>query len=385
MALASAIGFAEMASSSMSDMVLCFLELTAVILILLGVHGEHKRSLLFLGALVASSLGFLTKGILAPVFLGATTLIFLAAYRKLSIIKLKCVPIGLCLAVLIILPWHIALVMSCGWHAIDWMYFHEVLSRFSGTVGQYNFGHPFYYMAWSLVSSLLPWSLLLPSPALSLPREVKRNPKSISSQCSVFLAIFIAIQLITFSMSHSTWGYYNLPTYPAVCLLIGASLPVVLAKRRPLWHKFMLALPTIVFAVISTISIFASLVVWPKKNAIEAQYVFSQALSNCPANAQLISHADLMGQYLLSDMLIFKTGKNIFYYEEGNIAKAVNQPIPNRFCIPKVRFDELPATTRQKLKILAEAKLKFIPFPNCRLHPDNGSSNIATLILCASN
>lgn len=371
MALASSAGFSEMASSSMSDMLMCLFEFGGVVAAYLGIASENSRSFRFFISSICLSLAFLTKGLPAILLPGLTLVAFLIVYKQFHVFEWKHFFIGAGTFLVIVVPWHLALYKLCGFRAIGWMYFHEAVQRFAGNIAPYNFGHPPYYMVWSFVSSLFPWSIFLPIVLLGLTNDLKKKFFYTQTRCSTFMLFWIIAHLLVFSLSKSNWGYYSLPCYPAACILIGSYGMRYLSAAMNRIKLNILALPLIIYAIASAISLITSLYFWPAKVAEEAQCHFSTLVATMPASTTFISHADLLGQYSFSDLILFKTGRLPVYREQSELIHLLGETTSVCVVLPLLRFRELVPYLEGRLKVVGKAKFSHLNFPGSRLNGNN--------------
>ena len=379
--LASCIGFADMASTAMSDMPLCLFELISILALFWCFEDENKRTKLFGIASISMGLGFLTKSLIALVFPIATFVIFLLLYKKINIVGLKRLLLGLILFTAIVLPWHIALYKQCGTHAFTWMYLHEQIQRFSSNIVEYNFHHPFYYMTYSMVYQLLPWSLFLPIVIWKLVKDLKHNYIYREAQFSVMLLIFILLHILIFSVSKSNWGYYNLPALPAASILIGKYLSEWLTARSGLIEKFRSVIPISIFVGACIFSLVGSFFILPTKIENKAPHKFTEIItSNYPKN-KIVVHMDLFAQYFLCDWVLFKTGQAPLYNYQNDMVKTLSEHKAVCAILPLKEFNDLPKSLTRKLQILATENFKFIPFPLSPLKTEDQTDNIVSLVL----
>jgi 4-amino-4-deoxy-L-arabinose transferase-like glycosyltransferase len=381
--LATSIGFSDMASTAMSDMLLCLFEFISLITLYLGCENSNKRTFYFCIASVAMSLGFLTKSLIALAFPIGTFLIFLILYKMLNVIKLKHLILGISIFAIIVLPWHIMVYKQCGINALNWMYLHEQIQRFSTDIAEYNFRHPFYYITLSLLSQLLPWSIFLPVAIWKLVNDLKQNFVRSDIQCTVMLLIFVSLDIVLFTLSKSNWGYYNLPACPAMSIIIGKYFGDWLNARSGFLGKYKFAIPASIFVGMCVLSLVGSWS-WTMKLKHEAQHNFAEIITNNYPKNEVLIHMDLFAQYFLCDWILFKTQQTPKYYYHNNLLKVLTQHKAYSVILPKNSFDMLPESLKDKLKILAVEQYKFIPFKLSPLKQDPGTDCKTTLVLATN-
>ncbi|PYX92348.1 MAG: glycosyl transferase, partial [Acidobacteria bacterium] len=200
------------------------------------------------------ALAVLTKGLVALVFVGATTIIFLwlsGTWRRWREFRL---PSGLLVFFLIAAPWH--LLAGLRNPRFFWFYFvNEHFLRFLGKRYPHDYNKVPAALYWSLhLVWLFPWSLYLP---LAL-RRVKRDLSDLSrsgahadfaARARLLCWIWAGVILTFFSLSTSQ-EYYTLPAYlPLLLLLAGATAEEASSPTR-VW----LAGGTAAVAVVSLMS-----------------------------------------------------------------------------------------------------------------------------------
>jgi 4-amino-4-deoxy-L-arabinose transferase-like glycosyltransferase len=207
----------------------------------------------------ALALAVLTKGLVAPVFIFGTGIVYLAMtgdYRKWRALK----PFtGLFLFFAIAAPWHILAGLrntgGMNGHGFFWFYFiNEHFLRFLGKRIPMDYNKLPGYLFWSLhLVWLFPWSLFLPIAFITgwrmrrQRRNIARNAEklyskqnsglldgepfrylrwsliSFTSRTVLLLTLFSSLVLAFFSLS-TNQEYYTFPAYLPILMLICASL-----------------------------------------------------------------------------------------------------------------------------------------------------------------
>ena len=207
--LASTLAFVVFGRVAMSDMLLTLWSTLAVALAH-RVLGPQPRgwAVPALGAVLG--LGFQTKGPVALLLPGFAILLLLWARRP---DRRALTPAGVALGALLFAAlgfgWFALVYHRLGPAPLEHFFFRENLERFAGDT--YDSGRPPWFYAASYVAEGLPWSLFLP---LALWRLW-------SEPGSRFLAAWVGLMLIPLSLSHGKIDYYLLPAYPALSLLVG--------------------------------------------------------------------------------------------------------------------------------------------------------------------
>ena len=200
------------------------------------------------------ALAVLTKGLVALVFVGVTTVIFLwltGTWRRWREFRL---PSGLLLFFLVAAPWHILAGLRNP--RFFWFYFvNEHFLRFLGKRYPHDYNKVPAALYWSLhLVWLFPWSLYLP---LAL-RRMKRDMSGIThndahpdfaARTRLLCWIWAGVVLTFFSLSTSQ-EYYTLPAYLPLLLLLAGAIAEEASTSRRGW----LAGSAAAVALVSTIS-----------------------------------------------------------------------------------------------------------------------------------
>ncbi|MDQ0740390.1 lipid IV(A) 4-amino-4-deoxy-L-arabinosyltransferase [Pseudomonas sp. W4I3] len=180
-----------------------------------------RRARLWSWALLglACGMGFMTKGFLAwllPVLIAVPY----ALWQKRSIELFKFGPVAVAVAILVSLPWALAVHLQEPdyWHFFFW---HEHIQRFAGEDAQH--AEPFWYYLPLLVAFALPWVALLPS-SLKQAWQDKRLPKT------AFLLLWLLMPLAFFSLAKGKLPSYIMPCLLPLALLMGSTLSDKLAQ-----------------------------------------------------------------------------------------------------------------------------------------------------------
>jgi 4-amino-4-deoxy-L-arabinose transferase-like glycosyltransferase len=180
------------------DSALTFFIVAAICAFYFAVETEERRWSVL--AWLAIALGVLTKGpvaIVLPLFVAVPYAIWRKRGRRIWSI------VGLILFAVVIAPWVIA-VQKVVPDFLRYVLVTETAQRLT-TGALKRTGPPWYFIPY-LLGGALPWSIV----ALRKPRDRQ----------AVFLALWVAIPFIFFSLSQSKRPQYILPLMPAVALLV---------------------------------------------------------------------------------------------------------------------------------------------------------------------
>ncbi|KJJ95968.1 4-amino-4-deoxy-L-arabinose transferase [Pseudomonas sp. 21] len=169
---------------------------------------------------VACAMGFMTKGFLAwllPVIVVTPYAILQQRSREL----LKGGPLAVLLAVLLSLPWVLAVHRR---EADFWQFFfwNEHIRRFAGAKAQH--AAPFWFFVPMLFAGALPWAMLV-VPSL---RRAWREKKE---RRGAFLALWFAMPFLFFSLAKGKLPTYILPCFVPLALLMANTLVDKLRQR----------------------------------------------------------------------------------------------------------------------------------------------------------
>jgi 4-amino-4-deoxy-L-arabinose transferase-like glycosyltransferase len=252
--------FLQAGSGARVDMTLTFfLEVAFFEFILVGEGMVRRRMLLYL----AIAFAVLAKG---PVGLALPALVgglWIAVERRWSLLREMKLVRGAILVAVVGGGWYVAAAFVGGESFVRKQLIAENLVRFFGS-SSFHEGHvhPFYYLELALLAGFMPWSLMLPIPAL----QAARNPLKLSSRM-MYLVLWFASVLVFYSLAHSKRGVYLLALYPALATILAIYLADALVRPSAV-RRYTAALATaggvaIVVTGVATLVGLAALVATP--------------------------------------------------------------------------------------------------------------------------
>ena len=216
-------GFLQAARAGQSDMLLTFFLYLALYAYILAIQ-ENPRWWYLVGG--AIGLAFMTKdmaALVAPLAIGLA-LIFDGHAREMW--RRPEPWLGLSLALLIVLPWHVAMLAWQGPTFLHQYVGAMVVQRITGQIE----GHPGGVLTYLIYirNQFYPWAYLLPFAGISY-FAIRRT----SRPASWIVPAFAAVILIVYTVVQTKLAWYMVPAYPALAILIGAFI-VRIARGRAL-------------------------------------------------------------------------------------------------------------------------------------------------------
>ncbi|MFO1283481.1 MAG: glycosyltransferase family 39 protein [Burkholderiales bacterium] len=221
LALAGCVWHIGLAHFVTLDSLLAFL-LTAALCAFLLANRERvapgRNRLWMLVAWAAIALATLTKGVVALAIPGATLVLYTLFTRDASPWRKLRVLSGLALFAAIVTPWFV-LVSTRNPGFAEFFFVHEHLQRFL-TTGHKRTGAWWYFVPLFVVG-VIPWLTIAPWTW----REAWRAPAAANGfRWRTFCLVWAAFVFVFFSLSGSKLPSYILPMFPALMLVLGASL-----------------------------------------------------------------------------------------------------------------------------------------------------------------
>jgi 4-amino-4-deoxy-L-arabinose transferase-like glycosyltransferase len=262
------IAFARAASMDALFSFLVFLGSCAFVDSLLFARRGARFELLF--SAICMGTAVLAKGLIGLLLPLGILLIFLVWTDIWKRMPWRWFLYWLAAAFLVAIPWHLMAFQRAGFDFVAVYFINHQLARFFTEL--HHHAQPSYYYMGVLIAGFLPWSFLLPwafLPSRQLPAaenqingevvaasrdhcgirafylRLLRSPAlSVRDHAVFFLRLLIVMTVLFFSMSASKLPGYILPAFPALALLVAASLEQR-ALSFPTAHKFWTWLPTL--------------------------------------------------------------------------------------------------------------------------------------------
>ena len=165
------------------------------------------------------ALATLAKGPVA-IFLGGAIILLFAALRRDGRLLLRTFwPIGIALYLVVAAPWYIA-VQHANPEFFRIFFLQHNLERFSSNI--YHHPQPIWFYVPVALLALVPWTIFVLAALVDAIRDWQFSVKQPSGQedLRTYLALWLLLPIIFFSLSHSKLPGYILPCIPAGTILL---------------------------------------------------------------------------------------------------------------------------------------------------------------------
>ncbi len=246
---AGVIGFARAAST---DMPLAATFTMALLMWYAWHEGGNKAYLA--GFYIFLGLGMLAKGPVAPILAAIIILIFAGAKGDYQLIRRTLWLPGILLFCVAGLPWYLAVQMRNPEFFRVFILEHN-LARFRTDL--YHHSEPFWYYLPVMLLGLLPWTMFVVEALIESVRgwwAERRDMLRSEDGLSAFLAIWLIVPVVFFSMSTSKLPGYIVPAIPAGTLLLAEYL-----RRHSADTKRLRTLPVLLHAIVASLPIVPAL------------------------------------------------------------------------------------------------------------------------------
>ncbi len=190
------------------DMVFAVFVASSLLCFFRSYHQGGKAPYIFFYVLAA--LAFMTKGPLAVVLIFPVVLIYGWSQRDLRIFRSRETAIGLCIFLLIIVPWYLLVYIKEGFPYLQENIVRQNITRFFDA---WSHKRPIYYYFTTLPLDFFPWSLFLPLGIYLAARGWK------SDHGMRFFLIWFLWMFLFFSLSSGKISKYMIPLLPAMALM----------------------------------------------------------------------------------------------------------------------------------------------------------------------
>ncbi|MCE5322095.1 glycosyltransferase family 39 protein [bacterium] len=202
----------------------------------------------------ATGFGMLTKGPVVPLLLTVTFFIHLWWTKSLRKLRMADAAIGTITALVMGLPWYIAMCMMHGRAFVDGFIITNNLARFAAPLHKSQTGYWYSYLrnVPIMLAFFLPWSVFLP-------QAVKKYWRA--NNGAKLLVTWFAVVMVFFSASKTQNFTYTYPAFPAAAILVGilfakatkgeksSAKSISIGIRTGLAISLLLAAALVIFAV----------------------------------------------------------------------------------------------------------------------------------------
>jgi 4-amino-4-deoxy-L-arabinose transferase-like glycosyltransferase len=171
---------------------------------------------------LSAAAAVMTKGLVGVVLPGITGLIWMVLSRRYSVIRTVLDPLGIAIFLLAVVPWHV-LVAGRAPGFLDFYFLHEHFARFTTNV--HHRAGPIWYFLPVVLIGVSVWigPVLISLAGLRKARD----------GATAFLAIWVAVVFVFFSLSGSKLPGYVLPLFPALALLAAERVRRAIERPAP--------------------------------------------------------------------------------------------------------------------------------------------------------
>jgi len=232
------VGFGRSASTDMPLTVM----FSVAMLSWYGWYASGRRSWLLLFYFF-SGLATLAKGpvaiLLAAIILG----VFAALRRDLRLLLRTLWPIGIVLYLAVVAPWFIA-VQHANPEFFRVFFLQHNLARFTSNL--YHHREPFWFYVPVALVALAPWTVFAVAALVDAIRDWRFSIEQPPAQedLRTYLALWLLVPIVFFSLSHSKLPGYILPAIPAATILLADFIlrREQQAAKPPMWQVLLHAL-----------------------------------------------------------------------------------------------------------------------------------------------
>jgi len=198
---------------------------------------------------VAAGVGTVAKGPVALVPALLSILVFLALTRDREGFRRLRLGWGLLVYAGVVLAWLVPAVVHAGAWYLDELVLRQTVTRY---VDPWHHFHSWFYYLGATAGNYFPWTVFLPTAAFVAWKELEGSRR----RNALFAGCWAVVTIVFFSVSPAKRDVYVLPMYPAMALLVGASIDRIVeiwpGRRR--W----LEVPLIALAAIAGVAAVAA-------------------------------------------------------------------------------------------------------------------------------
>lgn len=216
--LATSVLYFAMAHFVTLDMTVSVLLTGCLFSFILGTKKKpgKERNVYMWSMYVFSALATLTKGLIGIIFPGAIIFIWMLLLNDWRNLKTYCLPTGVLLWLILVLPWHIIVQIRNP----EFFHFYIIDQHFARYFTTYaNREQAWWFLPIFFIFGLFPWIAFLPQAIFShkpaLWKQRYQHPEAL------FFLIWIIFIYLFFSFSHSQLPPYLLPIFPPLMIFIG--------------------------------------------------------------------------------------------------------------------------------------------------------------------
>jgi 4-amino-4-deoxy-L-arabinose transferase-like glycosyltransferase len=208
------VGFGRSASTDMPLTVM----FTVAMLAWYGWYSSNQRSWL-LAFYFFMAMATLAKGPVAVCLGGLVILLFAALRRDPRLIARTLWPIGIAIYLAVAAPWYIA-VQHANPEFFRTFFLQHNLERFSSNI--YHHPQPFWFYIPVALLALVPWTIFVVAALVDAIRDWRFSVQQPAGQedLRTYLALWLLLPMVFFSLSHSKLPGYILPGIPAGTILL---------------------------------------------------------------------------------------------------------------------------------------------------------------------
>lgn len=223
--LATSVQYLQAGSGARVDMTLTFFMEIAFFEFILIAEGLTRRRIPLYLAIAAA---VLSKGPVGLILPAATALIWIAIERRWALLRALRIAPGAAIVAILAGGWYLAAAAVGGRQFIDKQILAENVLRFFGNRNSHQgHAHPFYYVELALLAGFMPWTILLPAPAVRLIRARDRLGPRLR-----YLIVWFVTVLVFYNVARSKRGVYLLALYPALTSILAVSLTGRFSERE---------------------------------------------------------------------------------------------------------------------------------------------------------